>query len=407
MTIAKTPIAETTTRSNELPFATIHNARMFYRLQGNVGRPVLIVSHSISTDHAMWEPQVEDLLPHFQILRYDTRGHGASDATPGEYSIEMLGQDVLALADRLEISHFAFCGLSLGGAIGQWIAAHAPERVTHLVLANTSPQFVPRTNWETRMAAVAKGGMSAVVDVAMQRFFSPDTLAKHEPHVASIRSVFLGTDPVGYLGCCAALRDMNHEDILKQIKTPTLVISGERDVATPWTGHGEKLAQEIPGAKALHLAAAHLSNIERPHSFTTGLLEFLLPQPNANADSLQAGFEMRRAVLGDAHVDKAIASTTEFTREFQELITRYAWGTIWSRPELDRRTRRLLVLAITASLGRWEEFALHLRAGLAGDLELCDLKEMLLQTAVYAGVPVANTGFQVAAEQIKRTSQEK
>ena len=403
MTIAKTTIAEKTTRSNELPFATIHNARMFYRLQGNAGRPVLILSHSISTDHAMWELQVENLLPHFQILRYDTRGHGASEATTGEYSIEMLGKDILALADALNISQFAFCGLSLGGAIGQWVAAYAPERVTHLVLANTSPQFVPRTNWETRIAAVVKGGMPAVVDVAMQRFFSPDTLAKQDPHVASIRSVFLGTDPVGYLGCCAALRDMNHGDLLKQIKAPTLVISGDRDVATPWNGHGERLTQEIQGAKALHLAAAHLSNIERPHSFTSALLEFLLPQPSANADSLQAGFEVRRAVLGDAHVDKAMAATTEFTREFQELITRYAWGTIWSRPELDRRTRRLLVLVITASLGRWDEFTLHLRTGLASELELCDLKEVLLQTAVYAGVPAANTGFQIAAEQIKKT----
>jgi 3-oxoadipate enol-lactonase/4-carboxymuconolactone decarboxylase len=390
------------TRSNELPFATIHNARMFYRLQGNAGLPVLILSHSIGTDHAMWDLQVDELLPHFQILRYDTWGHGASDAIAGEYSIEMLGKDILAMADRLEISQFAFCGLSLGGAIGQWVAAHAPERVTHLVLADTSPQFVPRTNWETRIAAVVKGGMSAVVDVAMQRFFSPDTLAKRNSQVASTRSVFLGTDPGGYLGCCAALRDMNHLDLVRQIKSPTLVISGERDVATPWTGHGEILAREIPGAKALHLAAAHLSNLERPHSFTTALLEFLLPQPNAISGTLQAGFEMRRAVLGDAHVDKAIAATTAFTREFQELITRYAWGTIWSRPELDRRTRRLLVLAITASLGRWDEFALHVGAGLASELELCDLKEVLLQTAVYAGVPAANTGFQIAAEQIKK-----
>jgi 3-oxoadipate enol-lactonase / 4-carboxymuconolactone decarboxylase len=386
----------------KLPFATIHNARMFYRLQGNAGRPVLILSHSISTDHAMWELQVANLLPHFQILRYDTRGHGASEATAGEYSIETLGKDILALADSLQISQFAFCGLSLGGAIGQWVAAHAPERVTHLVLANTSPQFVPRTNWETRIAAVLKGGMSAVVDVAMQRFFSPDTLAKQNPQVASIRSVFLGTDPIGYLGCCAALRDLNHIELLRQIKSPALVISGERDVATPWSGHGEILAQKIPGAKALHLPAAHLSNLERPYSFTTALLEFLLPEPKVKTDSLQAGFEVRRSVLGDAHVDKAIAATTEFTREFQELITRFAWGTIWSRPQLDQRTRRLLVLAITASLGRWEEFALHVRAGLANDLEGCDLKEVLLQIAVYAGVPAANTGFQIAAELIKK-----
>lgn len=375
---------------------------MFYRLQGNAGRPVLILSHSISTDHAMWELQIEDLLPYFQVLRYDTRGHGASEAPAGEYSIEMLGKDVVALADALEISQFAFCGLSLGGAIGQWAAVHAPDRVTHLVLANTSPQFVPRANWETRIATVLKGGMSAVVDVAMQRFFSPDTLAKKNPRVASIRSVFLGTDPVGYLGCCAALRDMNHADLLKRIKAPTLVISGDRDVATPWSGHGERLAQEIPEAKALHLPAAHLSNLERPHSFTTALLEFLLPKPDANADCLQAGFEVRRAVLGDVHVDKAVAATTELTHEFQELITRYAWGTIWSRPQLDRRTRRLLLFAITASLGRWEEFCLHLRAGLASDLELCDLKEVLLQTAVYAGVPAANTGFKIVAEEIKK-----
>src|ERR1700722_11215834 len=187
---------------------------MFYRLQGNTGRPVLILSHSISSDYALWEPQVEDLLPHFQILRYDTRGHGASEVTAGEYSVEMLGKDILALADSLGISRFAFCGLSLGGAIGQSVAAHAPERVTHLVLANASPQFVPRTNWETRIAAVVKGGMPAVVDMAMQRFFSPDTLARQSPFVASTRSVFLGTDPVGYLGCCAALRDMNHGDLL-------------------------------------------------------------------------------------------------------------------------------------------------------------------------------------------------
>jgi len=350
----------------------------------------------------MWDPQVPDLLPHFQILRYDTRGHGASDSPPGEYLVEQLGQDILGLADALGISQFAFCGLSLGGAVGQWVAAQASQRVTHLALANTSPQFGARANWETRIATVQKNGMAAIVDTAMQRFFSPDTLAKENPHVGSIRSVFLGTDPVGYTGCCAALRDVDHNDLLQKIKSPTLVIVGDRDVSTPWSGHAEILAREIAGAKTLHLAAAHLSNIERPRSFTTALLEFLLAPPVITADPLQTGFAVRRSVLGEAHVEKAIAATTEFTREFQELITRYAWGTIWSRPELDWRTRRLLALAVTAALGRWEEFALHVRAGLANDLEICDLKEMLLQTAIYAGVPAANTGFQIATEQIKK-----
>ena len=385
-----------------MPFATIQNARMFYRLQGNAGRPVLILSHSIGTDHAMWEPQVADLLPHFKVLRYDTRGHGASDAPSGEYSIETLARDILGLADRLQISQFAFCGLSLGGAIGQWVAAYAPGRVTHLVLANTSPQFGPRANWEARIAAVLKDGMAAIVEMALQRFFSPETTAKGNPQAASIRSVFLGTNPVGYAGCCSALRDVDHKSLLTRIKAPTLIIVGDRDVSTPWSEHGEILMREIRGATVLHLAAAHLSNIERPRSFTTGLLQFLLPQADQGGDPLQAGFAARRAVLGDAHVEKAIASTTEFDRAFQELITRYNWGSIWTRPALDWRTRRILVLAITAALGRWEEFTLHVRAGLANDLELCDFKEVLLQTAIYAGVPAANTAFRIVTEQISK-----
>jgi 3-oxoadipate enol-lactonase / 4-carboxymuconolactone decarboxylase len=384
-----------------LPFGNLGNSRLFYRLEGNEGRPVLVLSHSIGTDHAMWDLQVPDLLPYFRVLRYDTRGHGASDAPPGEYSIEQLGGDVLALVDSLGISKFAFCGLSMGGAIGQWLAVHAPDRVTSLILANTSAKFGPGVNWETRIATVLKSGMAGIVDMAMSRFFSAETLAEGNPYVASSRSVLLGTDPVGYAGCCAALRDTDFTHLLREVRVPTLVITGDRDVSTPRSGHGEILAREITGARAVHLPAAHLSNIERPRSFTAALLEFLQPQAEASTDALQVGFDTRRAVLGDAHVDKAVASTTDFNRDFQHLITRYAWGTIWTRPGLSRRTRRLLVLAMTAALGRWEEFALHVRAGLAHELEPCDLREVLLQAAIYAGVPAANTGFKIVAEQNK------
>ena len=149
----------------------------------------------------------------------------------------------------------------------------------------------------------------------------------------------------------------------------------------------------------MQLPATHLSNVERPSSFTAALFDFLLPA--AQEDPLEAGFAVRRAVLGDAHVDRSIAGATEFTRDFQEMITRYAWGTVWTRPGLDPRVRRLLVLAITASLGRWEEYRLHVRTGLAGELELADLKEVLLQVAVYAGVPAANSAFHAAAEEAR------
>jgi 3-oxoadipate enol-lactonase/4-carboxymuconolactone decarboxylase len=244
--------------------------------------------------------------------------------------------------------------------------------------------------------------MAAITDMAMQRFFSPETVARDDAEVETARSVLLGTDPVGYAGCCAALRDFDSEKFLGKIQVPTLVIAGDRDVSTPWSGQGEILAREIPGAHSLRLPAAHLSNLERPRAFTAALLEFLQPSPDASADPMAAGFTVRRAVLGDAHVDRAIAASNEFNREFQDLITRYAWGTIWTRPGLNPRTRRLLVLAMMAALGRWEEFRLHVRAGLQHELEVCDLKEVLLQTAIYAGVPAANTGFHVASEEIEK-----
>jgi 3-oxoadipate enol-lactonase/4-carboxymuconolactone decarboxylase len=189
---------------------------------------------------------------------------------------------------------------------------------------------------------------------------------------------------------------MDQRESLAAIRVPTLVISGDLDVSMPWADHGAVLSSSIPGARVVRLAAAHLSNLEQPQSFTAALAGFLMPPPD---DRMAAGFGVRRAVLGDAHVDRAIASTTDQTRDFQELITRYAWGTIWTRPGLDVRTRRLLVLATTAALGRWEEFRPHVRTGLAHELEWCDLEEVLLQAAIYAGVPAANTGFHAALEE--------
>jgi len=381
-----------------LPFVSIDNTRMFYRLEGSDKRPVLVLSHSLGCDHGQWDMQTRDLLPHFRILRYDTRGHGASDVTPGDYSIELLGRDAIAIADALGIDKFAFCGLSMGGMIGQWLAASAPERLTHLVLANTSPRL-DSAAMETRRRAVLESGMAAVVDAVMGRFFMPETLVRQDADVASARQTLLNTDPRGYAGCCAAIRDMDQTGLAAQIRVPTLIIVGDRDVSTPWSGHGEVLARAISNARVVNLPTAHLSNLERPRSFSSALTDFLIPSPS---ETLETGFKVRREMLGDVYVDAAIARTTEFTREFQELITRYAWGTIWTRPGIPRCTRRLLALTIMAVLGRWEEFRIYVRAGLEHELEPCDLKEVLLQAAVYAGVPVGNTGFKIASEEIEK-----
>jgi 3-oxoadipate enol-lactonase/4-carboxymuconolactone decarboxylase len=379
-----------------VPFVNIDNARMFYRLEGNDDRPVLVFSHSLGCDHGMWDVQTRDLLPYFRILRYDTRGHGGSDVPADDYSIERLGRDVLGIADALRIEKFAFCGLSMGGMIGQWLAASTPDRITLLVLANTSARM-DSSAMEARRLMVLESGMAAIAHAVMGRFFSPETLAR--PNAATVRRTLLSTDPRGYSGCCAAIRDMDHTGLLPQIRVPTLIIVGDRDVSTPWAGHGEVLAREIPNARVVHLPAAHLSNLERPRSFSGALFDFLIPSA---ADTLEAGYRVRRDMLGDAYVDAAMAKTTEFTRDFQELITRYAWGTVWTRPGLDRRTRRLLALSVTAALGRWEEFRMYVRTGLEHQLEPCDLKEVLLQAAIYAGVPVANTGFQIARDEIEK-----
>jgi len=382
-----------------MPLIEAGGLRQYYRLDGPDDRPVLIFSHSLGCDHTLWDPQAAALLPHFRVLRYDTRGHGGTDAPSGDYSIELLARDVLALADALAIGQFAWCGLSLGGMIGQWLGAHAAHRLTALVLANTSPRFPDPSLMEGRRRSALESGMAALEPAVMGRFFQPERLAANPPSVAAIRRVLLATNPVGYAGCCAAVRDMDQRPLLSSISTPTMVIVGDRDVSTPWQGHGEILAQSIAGSQVHRLPTAHLSNLEAPRAFTAALSRFLLPAP---ADTLAAGFEKRRAVLGDGHVDRSIAATTDFNRAFQELITRYAWGTVWQRPGLDDRTRRLLALTTTAALGRWEEFRMHIRAAIDAGLETCDIEEVLLQLALYAGLPAANTGFQIAGEELAK-----
>jgi len=378
-----------------MAFANSEGVRIFYRLEGHASKPLLVLVHALGTDHGLWSPQMTALLGQFQVLRLDLRGHGASDAPAGDYAIAQLAGDVLACVDAAGHREFAYCGLSIGGIIGLWLAANAGARLTKMVLANTTAKFPDPSLFEARRTTVLEGGTAAVIDAVMDRFFTGWKQASANPMVASIRNTVLATDRSGYAGCCAAIRDMDQTDLPPRVRVPTLVIGGERDVSTPWAGNGELLVERISGARGVLLDAAHLSNVERPSAFAAAVLDFLTP---ASSDTLAAGSAMRRSVLGDAHVDRAIAHTTDFTREFQELITRYAWGTVWTRPGLEPRMRRLLTLAITASLGRWEEFRLHTRTGLANELELADLKEVLLQVAIYAGVPAANTGFQIAAE---------
>ena len=372
--------------------------RAYYRLEGDEGRPLLALAHSLGLDHGMWDPQMADFLAHFRVLRYDLRGHGATDAPAGDYTIDQFGRDALALLDRLGIERARWCGLSLGGMVGQWLAIHAPDRLSHLVLANTSARLAEPAAMEARRRTVLAEGMAAVADAVMGRFFTRGRLEANPPIVASIRVTLLANNPAGYASACAAIRDHDVVAALRQIRTPALIVSGDADVSMPWDEHGQVLARELPHARVVRLPTAHLSNLGLPRAFTRAVLEFLVDRP---ADSFDAGLEIRRAALGREHVDRAMTAN-ELTRTFQEFVTRYPWGTIWTRPGLDHRTRRLLVLVTTAVLGRWAEFRMHLTAGLERELEWSDVEEALLQTAVYAGVPTANTAFHIAVEEHTR-----
>lgn len=384
-----------------MPFTTREDGtRLYWKLNGEADRPALVLLNSIGTDMALWDGCLSHLLTMFRVLRIDTRGHGASDAPDGDYNLPTLAADVVAVMDAAGIADATVAGVSLGGMIAMQLALDHPVRVERLVLVCTSA-MMDRAAWTDRIATVRSQGMVAIADLAMGRFLSPGFAAMHPEVAAGIRRGLVLMPTTGYAGAGAAIRDMALAERLSALLMPVLVVAGDRDTSTPFEPHGRFLADTIPGARVVHLDAAHLAPIEAPAALAAHIRTFALPQPDrdAAADTLfDDGLLNRRRVLGDEWVERSLAARTPFTADFQAMITRIAWGEIWGRPGLDDRTRRLLVLAITASLGRWEEFGLHVRAGLARDgFTRDELKEVLMQIAIYAGVPAANTGFAEAS----------
>jgi 3-oxoadipate enol-lactonase/4-carboxymuconolactone decarboxylase len=391
-----------------MPFVTCEGVRIHWRADGRADAPPLVMVSSLGTDHAMWEPVMGGLTRYFRVIRLDKRGHGASDAPPGDYSMERLGRDVLAVADAAGAQRFRYAGLSIGGMIGMWLGANAPERVERLVLSNTTASVEPKL-FHDRIAAVRAGGMAAIADGVLARWFTPHYAARNTPHYGTIRQSLLSIDPDGYVGCCAAIRDMSIAPGLVSIKAPTLVIAGTHDPSTP-PEQGKRIAESIPHARYLELPAAHLAHSEQPGRWLEWTVRFLLGSdaPTSTAGRhvqekrrFDEGLARRREVMGRDYVEGRIAGAEPFGAGFQDLVTRYAWGEIWTSPALDDRTRRLLVIAQTVALGRWEEFRLHVAQGLQAELDVAELEALLMQCAVYCGVPTANTAFHQAAELLR------
>jgi 3-oxoadipate enol-lactonase len=258
-----------------MPDIDADGCKIHVEVEGPEGAPVLMLSNSLGTDLSMWDDQAEAFARHFRLVRYDRRGHGRSDVPPGPYTMERLGRDVIAVIDALGIERMNWCGLSMGGMVGQWLGANAPERIDKLILSNTASYYPDKKLWDDRLRFARNNGIPAVAAATMERWFTKEFRDRSPDTIARVIAMFEKTNIEGYLGCSAAVRDMDHRDLLPKITAPTLVIAGRYDPATP-PEMNQFIAARVPGARLAFIDAAHLANIEQPQAYTDTVLEFLL-----------------------------------------------------------------------------------------------------------------------------------
>jgi 3-oxoadipate enol-lactonase len=258
-----------------MPFAPVEGGQIHYRLDGKVELPVLVLSNSLGTDFSMWDLQVPAFTEHFRVLRYDSYGHGASTFAAGGFGIDRLGQDVVRLLDHLGIATVSFCGLSVGGLVGQWLGLNAAKRVGKLVLCNTAAHIGTAEGWNARIDAINKGGIPSISTGILERWFTAPFHEREPGTVDRFRQILEATPPESYVATCAAIRDADLRGEVSKIRAHTLVIAGTQDKATPPEG-GRFLNERIAGSKYVELDTAHLSNVELPQRFSGEVLKFLV-----------------------------------------------------------------------------------------------------------------------------------
>lgn len=250
-------------------------ARIHVEAEPDNGKPPVLFSNSLGTNLHMWDAQMDAFGEAFRIIRYDSRGHGRSDAPGGFYTIDRLGRDALAILDALDIEHAYFCGLSKGGMVGQWLGSHASDRIERMALCNTAAHIPLPDLWNQRIEIATSKGMQPLVKGIVERWFSEDFRRDNPGEVERVGAMVLSTPGQGYAACCAAIRDMDQRETNRKITTPTLVVAGEKDPATP-PDLGREIHQLITGSKFVLLDAAHLSNIEKTDDFNRAVLGFLV-----------------------------------------------------------------------------------------------------------------------------------
>ena len=379
-----------------------------YRVDGQETQAALVLANSLGTTWELWDAQLPALAD-FMVVRFDHPGHGLSAEPDAPVTVETIAREVVAILDELEVERASFCGISLGGMVGMALALTAPDRVDRLVLCCTTAYLGPPESWHERAAIVRAAGTAAVAERVLDRWFGERFRLENPGTTARFRSLLEATTTEGYAACCEALAAWDARADVHAITSPTLVIAGadrRRGAA-----RGRRVPRGDDPERDAHRTGRRRTSRQRRAARGVRRRAARTPDPcgregGAVSDDYERGMEVRRAVLGDDHVDRAIESTTGFTADFQDLITRYAWGEIWARPGLDRRTRSCITLTALVALGRDHEIAMHVRAALRNGLTPDEIKEVLLQCAVYCGVPAANRAFAIAQQVLDEAESE-
>ncbi len=258
-----------------MPVIDSHGCPIDVEITGPENAPVLMLSSSLGTTKHMWDPQMPAFAKHYRVVRYDKRGHGKSGVPKGPYSMEMLGRDAIAIMDALRLDKINWLGLSMGGMEGMWLGANTGHRIDKLILSNTSAYYADKTPWNTRIDTITKAGsVAAIADMVINAWLTKDFQQAQPDTTARMKEMMIATPVEGYLGCAAAVRDMDHREILKDIKVPTLIIAGAKDPATN-VAAAEFIRDRIPGSKLAIVDAAHIANVEVPDAYAKEVLDFL------------------------------------------------------------------------------------------------------------------------------------
>ncbi|MEL7026366.1 MAG: 3-oxoadipate enol-lactonase [Pseudomonadota bacterium] len=378
----------------------INGQLLAYRFRPGLGRTI-VFANSLGSDQSIWDDVIAHLPRGYGVLTYDLRGHGHSGLSD-TVSIQALADDVIGLVDALKITDALYCGVSIGGLIGQALLMRKPSWLTAAVLCNTAPKIGTDERWNERIAAVEANGVESIADTIIANWFGETYYTFQPARVKAHTAMLARSSRDGYAAACAAIRDTDLTAGLADIDLPVLCVGGNEDKSVPVEGI-QKLAELIPGAQLDILdGVGHLPCLETPQALAERIAAF----DQLDIGSFDRGMTTRRAVLGGAHVDRAEANKTDLDHAFQTLITTGAWGTVWSSPAISARERSMLTLALLAATGNFEEIPMHIRATARTGASVRDITEAMQHVAIYAGVPKANHGLKLAKATLTEMDQD-